>query len=135
MTLETLIADAVERGVLAAMTRIHAAHAAPEPAVEPKKPGRPRKTEIAARTDAVVTEAPLPPPAPAPAVAMDAAKTDDLETDRARLLALTTRIPDGRKVATELIRQHGPKFDGLPAEARALVISTLEQQALPAEVV
>ena len=130
MTLETLIADAVERGVLAAMTRLNAAaptagssSATPpaDPAVTPKKPGRPKKADATGSENAVVTETPLPPPAPAPASAID-----DIEADRARLIALTARIENGRKLATELIKRHGPKFDGLDVGVRQAILAELE---------
>ena len=137
MTLETLIADAVERGVLAAMTKINAtpqiaaeaaslAITAVESPPAAKKPGRPRKVEAALEpaTDAalVVTETPLPPPAAAPT----AAQFDDIESDRAKLIMLTSKIENGRKVATELIRQHGPKFDALAGDARAAILAQLD---------
>ena len=133
MTLETLIADAVERGVLAAMAKIDATpHAtaetaatvvsADEPLPAARKPGRPKTVIPAAEAAPVVTDTPLPPPAPAPAVA----QFEDIESDRARLIALTGRIENGRKVATELIRQHGAKFDALAADVRGAILAQLE---------
>lgn len=133
MTLETLIADAVERGVLAAMAKIDAtAHASAETAAtvaivdEPlpaaRKPGRPKKAIPATEAAPVVTDTPLPPPAPAPAVA----QVDDIESDRAKLIMLTSKIENGRKVATELIRKHGAKFDALAADVRADILAQLE---------
>jgi hypothetical protein len=133
MTLETLIADAVERGVLAAMAKIDATpHAtaetaatvvsADEPLPAARKPGRPKKVIPAAEAAPVVTDTPLPPPAPAPAVA----QFEDIESDRARLIALTGRIENGRKVATELIRKHGAKFDALAADVRGAILAQLE---------
>lgn len=154
MTLETLIADAVERGVLAALTKLNAtpvpmpecpsASADPVPpaiaadpvATAPKKPGRSKKSESAAEAaqtvpeptaersveaTAVITDTPLPPPAPAPL----SVTADDIEADRAKLIALTSRVKDGRKVATDLIRQHGPKFDGLAPDIRAAILAEL----------
>lgn len=135
MTLEIMIADAVERGVLAAMSKLNMAPAAPaessssttvatEPAA-PKKSSRSKKSEPAAEADpettSVITDTPLPPPAPAPS----SVTVDDIEADRAKLITLTSKIEDGRKVATELIRQHGPKFDGLAADVRASILTTL----------
>ena len=137
MNLETLIADAVERGVLAAMAKINAtppvaaetaspAGTVVEPAPAAKKPGRPKKAETApqpATEEApVVTDTPLPPPAAAPAVA----QVDDIESDRAKLITLTSKIENGRKVATELIRKHGAKFDALAADVRADILAQLE---------
>jgi hypothetical protein len=133
MTLETLIADAVERGVLAAMAKIDATpHAsaetaatvvsADEPLPAARKPGRPKKVIPATEAAPVVTDTPLPPPAPGPAVA----QFEDMESDRARLIALTGRIENGRKVATELIRKHGAKFDALAADVRAAILAQLE---------
>ena len=134
MTIETLIADAVERGVLAAMTKLNTA---PLPSADPiaavaaaaesptvKKTGRPKKVETAPDTDAdlVVTETPLPTPAAAPAVA----QVDDIESDRAKLITLTSKIENGRKLATELIRKHGPKFDALAVDVRASILAQLE---------
>ena len=135
MTLETLIADAVERGVLAAMAKIDAtAHASAETAAtvaivdEPlpaaRKPGRPKKAIPATEAAPVVTDTPLPPPAPAPAPAV--AQVDDIESDRAKLITLTSKIENGRKVATELIRKHGPKFDALAVDVRASILAQLE---------
>ena len=156
MTLETLIADAVERGVLAALTKLNttpvpmpecpAAPADSMPpaiaadavatATAPKKPGRSKKSEPAAEAaqtapeptaersveaTAVITDTPLPPPAPAPL----SVTADDIEADRAKLIALTSRVKDGRKVATDLIRQHGPKFDGLAPDIRAAILAEL----------
>jgi hypothetical protein len=136
MTLETLIADAVERGVLAAMAKIKAtpptaiettatAATAVEPPPAARKPGRPKKaaaTEDGQESVSVVTDTPLPAPAPAPAVA----KVDDIEADRARLITLTSKIENGRKLATELIRQHGPKFDALATDIRATILAELD---------
>lgn len=138
MTLETLIADAVERGVLAALTKLNAApistipeapDLAAEPVVAAKKSSRSKKVEPAteapsahaAEPASVITDTPLPPPAPAPL----SVTTHDIEADRAKLIALTSKVPDGRKVATELIRQHGPKFDGLAPEIRAGILAEL----------
>lgn len=154
MTLETLIADAVERGVLAALTKLNAtpvpmpecssapadpvtpAIAADSVSSIPKKPGRSKKSESAAEAvqtvpeptaersveaTAVITDTPLPPPAPAPL----SVTADDIEADRAKLIALTSRVKDGRKVATDLIRQHGPKFDGLAPDIRASILAEL----------
>jgi hypothetical protein len=133
MTLETLIADAVERGVLAAMAKINASPQttvdAPASAVTTvesppvaKKPGRPKKAEAAIEDVPVVTDTPLPQPAPAPAVA----QVDDIDADRARLITLTSKIENGRKVATELIRKYGPKFDALATDVRAAILVQLE---------
>jgi hypothetical protein len=124
MTLETLIADAVERGVLAAMAKVNLppSISAVEPTVPPKKPGRPRKTDTTGDDTPVVTNTPLPPPAPAPAVAT----VDDIDADRAKLITLTSKIENGRKVATELIRKHGPKFDALATDVRAAILAELE---------
>lgn len=133
MTLETLIADAVERGVLAAMAKINAtpqtttetaaiAVTAVEPTPSAKKPGRPKKAESATDAAQVFTDTPLPPPAPAPAVA----QVDDIEADRARLITLTSKLENGRKLATELIRKHGPKFDALAGDVRAAILTQLE---------
>jgi pyruvate/2-oxoglutarate dehydrogenase complex dihydrolipoamide acyltransferase (E2) component len=135
MSIENLIADAVERGVLAAMTKLNATQlssaevvatvAVPGEAPAVKKSGRPKKVETAAApADAapVVTETPLPTPAAAPAVA----QVDDIESDRAKLIMLTSKIENGRKVATELIRQHGPKFDALAGDVRAAILAQLE---------
>ena len=136
MTIETLIADAVERGVLAAMTKLNAAQlpsadpiaavAAPAESPTVKKPGRPKKVETVPEpsTDEapVVTETPLPTPAAAPAVA----QVDDIESDRAKLITLTSKIENGRKLATELIRKHGPKFDALAADVRSSILAQLE---------
>jgi pyocin large subunit-like protein len=135
MTLETLIADAVERGVLAAMAKIDAtAHAsaetaatvvtADEPLPAARKLGRPKKVIPATEAAPVVTDTPLPPPAPAPAPAV--AQVDDIESDRAKLITLTSKIENGRKVATELIRKHGAKFDALAADVRADILAQLE---------
>jgi hypothetical protein len=140
MTLETLIADAVERGVLAAMTKLTAvqptpaSEPTPEPAAEmpaaPRKPGRPKKTStptdtapVRAESAPVVTETPLPPPAPAPTTVLT---EDDIEADRAKLIALTGKIENGRKVATELIRTYGPKFDGLAPDIRTAILAELD---------
>ena len=138
MTLEILIADAVERGVLAAMSKLNMAPAAPlessspttvaaEPAAT-KKSGRSKKAEAVSDTTAevasVITDTPLPPPAPAPS----SVTVDDIEADRAKLITLTSKIEDGRKVATELIRQHGPKFDALTADVRAGILTALESR-------
>ncbi len=127
MTLENLIADAVERGVLAAMAKINAAPAvSPATVVEPtptaKKPGRPKKAETVTEEAPVVTDTPLPPPAPAPAIA----QVNDIDADRAKLITLTSKIENGRKLATELIRKHGPKFDALAADVRAAILAQLE---------
>ena len=133
MTLETLIADAVERGVLAAMAKFNATQqitaetaatvvTADEPLPAARKPGRPKKAAPATEEPTVVTETPLPPPAAAPAVA----QVDDIESDRAKLIMLTSKIENGRKVATELIRQHGPKFDSLAGDVRAAILAQLE---------
>lgn len=154
MSLETLIADAVERGVLAALTKLNAtpvpmpecpsgpadpvptATAADAVATAPKKPGRSKKSEPAAEAvqtvpeptaersveaTAVITDMPLPLPATAPL----SVTADDIEADRAKLIALTSRVKDGRKVATDLIRQHGPKFDGLAPDIRAAILAKL----------
>lgn len=142
MTLETLIAAAVEKGVAAALSKyqtiaipvvetVTTTEAAPE-----KKP-RAKKTETAPETPAapaeastpaapaeIVTTAPLPPPAaPSPV------PCGDLEADRAKLIALTGKITDGRKIATDMIKCHGPKFDGLPADVRAAILEDLEALA------
>jgi len=93
-----------------------------EPLPAAKKPGRPKKAETASDAAPVVTDTPLPPPAAAPAVA----QVDNIESDRAKLIALTSKIENGRKVATDLIRQHGPKFDALAAEIRASILVQLE---------
>ena len=133
MTLETLIADALERGVLAAMAKINATPqataetaatvvTADEPLPAARKAGRPRRAAPAAEEASVVTDTPLPPPAPSPAVA----QVDDIESDRAKLIMLTSKIENGRKVATELIRQHGPKFDALAGDVRAAILAQLE---------
>lgn len=135
MTLETLIADAVERGVLAAMAKFNAtpqataetaatatAVTADEPLSAARKSGRPKKAAPATEEATVVTDTPLPTPAAAPAVA----QVDDIESDRARLIMLTSKIENGRKVATELIRQHGPKFDALAGDVRAAILAQLE---------
>jgi hypothetical protein len=136
MTIENLIADAVERGVLAAMTKLNAtqmppadpiaAVAAPAESPTVKKPGRPKKVETAPEPDTdadlIVTESPLPTPAAAPAVA----QVDDIESDRAKLITLTSKIENGRKLATELIRKHGPKFDALAVDVRASILAQLE---------
>ena len=133
MTLETLIADAVERGVRAAMAKIDATpHAsaetaapvaiADEPLPAARKPGRPKKATPVAEAAPVVTDTPLPPPAAAPAVA----QVDDIESDRAKLITLTSKIENGRKLATELIRKHGPKFDALAADVRSSILAQLE---------
>lgn len=134
MSLETLITEAVERGVIAAMTKINAAQqptaetstttvAAVEVPPITKKPGRPKKlVEPVAEPESVVTDTPLPPPAPAPALAV----VDDVEADRAKLIAITAKIENGRKVATDLIRKHGPKFDALAPDLRAGILAELE---------
>ena len=133
MTLETLIADAVERGVLAAMSKLNAGqHLTTDPttvaevivSVPPvtKKPGRPKKSDAQNDAAPVVTDTPLPPPAPAPATVV----VDDIESDRAKLIALTSKIENGRKLATELIRKHGPKFDALPPDIRAEILAELD---------
>ena len=62
-----------------------------------------------------------PPPAPAPATVV----VDDIESDRAKLIALTSKIENGRKLATELIRKHGPKFDALAPDIRAEILAEL----------
>ena len=132
MTLETLIADAVERGVLAAMSKLNAGqHLTTDPttvaevivSVPPvtKKPGRPKKSDAQNDAAPVVTDTPLPPPAPAPATVV----VDDIESDRAKLIALTSKIENGRKLATELIRKHGPKFDALAPDIRAEILAEL----------
>ena len=138
MTLEILIADAVERGVLAAMSKLNmpsaapvesssATTVAPEPAA-PKKSSRSKKAEAVsdttAETASVITDTPLPPPAPPPS----SVTVDDIEADRAKLIMLTSKIEDGRKVATELIRQHGPKFDALTPDVRAGILTALESR-------
>ena len=133
MTLETLIADAVERGVLAAMSKLNAGqHLTTDPttvaevivSVPPvtKKPGRPKKSDSQSDAAPVVTDTPLPPPAPAPATVV----VDDIESDRAKLIALTSKIENGRKLATELIRKHGPKFDALAPDIRAEILAELD---------
>jgi len=135
MTLETLIADAVERGVLAAMSKLNAGqHLTTDPttvaevivSVPPvtKKPGRPKKSDAQNDAAPVVTDTPLPPPAPAPAPAT--VVVDDIESDRAKLIALTSKIENGRKLATELIRKHGPKFDALAPDIRAEILAELD---------
>jgi hypothetical protein len=132
MTLETLIADAVERGVLAAMSKLNAGQHLTADAttvaevivsVPPvtKKPGRPKKSDAQNDAAPVVTDTPLPPPAPAPATVV----VDDIESDRAKLIALTSKIENGRKLATELIRKHGPKFDALAPDIRAEILAEL----------
>ena len=50
---------------------------------------------------------------------------DDIESDRAKLIALTSKIENGRKLATELIRKHGPKFDALAPDIRAEILAEL----------
>ena len=133
MTLETLIADAVERGVLAAMSKLNAGQHLTADAttvaevivsVPPvtKKPGRPKKSDAQNDAAPVVTDTPLPPPAPAPATVV----VDDIESDRAKLIALTSKIENGRKLATELIRKHGPKFDALAPDIRAEILAELD---------
>ena len=131
MSLENLISDAVERGVLAAMAKINAVSTAPvvtvvEQATPPKKPGRPKKIETVTEDTPAVTDTPLPPPAPAPAVA----QVDDIEADRAKLIVLTGQIENGRKCATELIRKHGTKFDALSASIRKAILAELESMVL-----
>lgn len=133
MTLEALIADAVERGVFAAMSKFQAAHhpaaevapakvAAAEAPSAPRKPGRPKKSDAQSDAAPVVIDTPLPPPAPAPTTVV----VDDIESDRAKLIALTSKIESGRKLATELIRKHGPKFDALPPDIRAEILAELD---------
>ena len=129
MTLETLIADAVERGVLAAMSKLNAGQHLTTVAEEivsvppvTKKPGRPKKSDAQNDAAPVVTDTPLPPPAPAPATVV----VDDIESDRAKLIALTSKIENGRKLATELIRKHGPKFDALAPDIRAEILAELD---------
>lgn len=138
-TLDATLASLIEQAIARAFERVFPAGAPPAVvATAPdgeitaaKKPRASKKANAAeAPTSDVVTTMPLPAPVEPPSQA----KPSDVETDRARLMTLTTKIPDGRKVATELIRQHGQKFDGLPADTRALVIAALEQLALPAEV-
>lgn len=134
MSLETLITEAVERGVIAAMTKINTAQ---QPTAETsptgvtavevppvtKKVGRPKKVaEPVAEPESVVTDTPLPPPAPAPALAV----VDDVEADRAKLIAITAKIENGRKVATDMIRKHGQKFDALTPDLRASILAELE---------
>lgn len=148
MSIETKISEAVERGVLAAMAKLNLASLSvttpetdptptapvtPVPIPVAKKPGRSKKANSAVDTQAdaapepvsadtpVINDAPLPPPAPAPL----SVTVSELEADRATLITLTSQIPDGRKVATDLIRQHGPKFDNLAAEVRATILAEL----------
>lgn len=132
MTLEALIADAVERGVFAAMSKLQSIHQPAADAATPvatadapsaaRKPGRPKKSDAHSDAAPVVTDTPLPPPAPAPATVV----VDDIESDRAKLIALTSKIENGRKLATELIRKHGPKFDALPPDIRAEILAELD---------
>ena len=133
MTLETLIADAVERGVLAAMSKLNAGQNLTTDATNvaevtvdahpvTKKPGRPKKSDAQNDAAPVVTDSPLPPPAPAPATV----GVDDIEEDRAKLIALTSKIENGRKLATERIRKHGLKFDVLAPDIRAGILAELE---------
>ena len=124
MTLEILIADAVERGVLAAMSKLNMAPAAPVDSSSPTTVAAEPAAEVAPETASVITDTPLPPPAPAPS----SVTVDDIEADRAKLIMLTSKIEDGRKVATELIRQHGPKFDALTPDIRAGILTALESR-------
>jgi hypothetical protein len=48
-----------------------------------------------------------------------------IEADRERLLQLITQIPDGRRLATELIRARGQHFAALTDVERAAVIADL----------
>ena len=134
MTLETLIAAAVERGVLAAMAKLPVATS---PAVTPcaghadeqekaevadKKPAKPKKPDAAPAAD-------IPPPAPAPTTV----KAPDIEAARATLASLASKLPNGRKLAGDMIRAHGvAKIDELSAEALAAVIDTMTKLAAEA---
>lgn len=138
-TLDATLASLIEQAVGRAFDRVFSVTPPPDlralaPCAEVPIEKKPRASKKGGPADAletaVVTTTPLPAPAEPPAQA----KPADVEADRARLMTLTGMIPDGRKVATELIRKHGPKFDGLPAEVRVTVIAELEQLALNPEV-
>lgn len=138
-TLDATLASLIEQAVDRAFERARAASLptasrTPDSESAAQADKKPRASKKGGPADAletaVVTTTPLPAPAEPPAQA----KPADVEADRARLMTLTGMIPDGRKVATELIRKHGPKFDGLPAEVRVTVIAELEQLALNPEV-
>lgn len=130
MTLENLLHSTVERAVLTALEKFR----------NQAQPG-PEALACPPMESAVIDPAPLPAAAPAPlSVAADGppsatgtaapgASSGDLEADRAQLIALAERLADGRKVATALIRKHGPKFDGLAPEIRASVLAELAAKA------
>ena len=124
--LSTMIEQAVGRAVERAFAAALPTPAPGEEASPQKKPRASKKPEVVtAATSNVIGTAPLPPPAEAPAQV----HPTDVDTDRTRLMALTAKISDGRKLATDLIRQYGPKFDGLSADDRAAVIAALEKLA------
>lgn len=145
--IETMIAAAVERGVLAAFAKYQTvaipivettSTEAPAPAPEAKKPGRPKKAENAPQANAEPSDIGSPAPAtenataaplPAPATPPAAVTANNVEADRAKLIELAGRIPSGRKVATEIIKVHGPKFDDLAADIRAAILEDLEALA------
>ena len=93
-----------------------------------------KKTEAApvvetpvAATPAPVEDAPLPAPATPPAQV----KPSDVDTDRARIMALAASIDGGRSKALAMVRRDDPaaKVETLSAARRAEIIAELEKLA------